>query len=106
MIDTTFFPSLIEAPKVSQLFCLVQTGTNINALRSSDKMTIVTGDLAEANLGLSNSEFSRLPVETDLILHFGANRSFWDDYHALRSANWHLTRKFVKAEMGGLFTRR
>lgn len=89
-------PSLIETPNVSQLFCLVRTGTNINALQSSDKVTIVTGDLAEANLGLSNAEFSRLAVETDLILHFGANRSFWDDYSALRSANLNAVKDLAR----------
>lgn len=96
MIHTTFFPSLIEAPKVSQLFCLVQTGANINALRSSNKVAIVTGDLAEAKLGLNNAEFSRLSVETDLILRFGANRSFWDDYSALRRANPNAVEDLVR----------
>ncbi|KAI9934804.1 hypothetical protein ASPWEDRAFT_175532 [Aspergillus wentii DTO 134E9] len=80
-------PNLIESPKVSQIFCLVRAGTNTDALKSSDKVSILTGDLTAANLGLDSAEFNRLTAETDLILHFGAVRSFWDDYGALRSAN-------------------
>ncbi|RAL02587.1 uncharacterized protein BO80DRAFT_443386 [Aspergillus ibericus CBS 121593] len=80
-------PSLIESPKVSQVFCLVRTGSDTDALKSSDKVTLLTGDLAAPNLGLDVIEFNRMSAEADLILHFGANRSFWDDYGALRSAN-------------------
>ncbi|PYI02720.1 hypothetical protein BO78DRAFT_422284 [Aspergillus sclerotiicarbonarius CBS 121057] len=80
-------PSLIDSPKVSQVFCFVRPGSETDALKSSDKVSILTGDLAAPNLGLDTIEFSRLSAEADLILHFGANRSFWDDYGALRSAN-------------------
>ncbi|KAJ5149740.1 hypothetical protein N7448_001318 [Penicillium atrosanguineum] len=82
-------PSLIKANKVSRIFCLVRLGTDMDAVAaSSEKISIFAGDLAEKDLGLSRSEFDYLASETDVILHFAANRSFWDDYEVLRSVNF------------------
>ncbi|KAJ5504966.1 hypothetical protein N7463_007840 [Penicillium fimorum] len=81
-------PSLIESDKVSKIFCLVRLGNDLHDVAaSSEKISVFAGDLAVSDLGLSQTEFEYLAAETDVILHFAANRSFWDDYEVLRSVN-------------------
>ncbi|KAK2848537.1 NRPS [Arthroderma sp. PD_2] len=62
----------------------------------SDKITVKHGDLDKAYLGLSEKEATVLAGEVDIILHFGANRSFWDSYYHLRSTNVSSVKEIVK----------
>ncbi|PLN79470.1 hypothetical protein BDW42DRAFT_127060 [Aspergillus taichungensis] len=81
-------PSLVKSDQVSKISCLVRRGTDVDAMKtSSEKISVLAGDLAEPNLGLNKAEFDSIADEADLILHFAANRSFWDDYEVLRSVN-------------------
>lgn len=87
-VGWNLLPLLIRSSNISEIFCLVRFGTDTDSLaKSSDKISIFTGDLGMAGLGLSNARFDHLATETDVILHCGANRSFWDDYEPLRSVN-------------------
>jgi hybrid polyketide synthase/nonribosomal peptide synthetase ACE1 len=65
-------------------------------LPSSNKIVSHGGDLSSPLLGLSEEEFRDLASQVDVILHMGAVRSFWDNYHVLRPSNVHSTRELVK----------
>ena len=83
-------PALVTSDKLAKLVCLVRHETDASSLQAvsaSGKIELVRGDLGEPNLGLEAAEFDRLASETDVILHSGANRSFWDDYEVLRPVN-------------------
>lgn len=54
---------------------------------SSPKLSIHCGNLSAELLGLEPSIFSSIAQTVDLVIHCGANRSLWDAYPALRSAN-------------------
>ncbi|EXM19870.1 hypothetical protein FOTG_12105 [Fusarium oxysporum f. sp. vasinfectum 25433] len=75
---------LAESPQVSEIHCLVRDASITDP---SDKVTLWRGDLSQPNLGLSNTDFTRLSNSVDVIIHCGANRSFWDDYRSLRAVN-------------------
>lgn len=47
-------------------------------------------------LGLSESDFTTLASKVDAVIHLGAVRSFWDNYHVLRPSNVHPTKELVK----------
>ncbi|KAG5765090.1 hypothetical protein H9Q72_006842 [Fusarium xylarioides] len=75
---------LAESPQVSEIHCLVR---DASITETSDKATLWRGDLSQPNLGLSDTDFTRLGTSVDAIIHCGANRSFWDDYRSLRAVN-------------------
>ncbi|KAF4997659.1 hypothetical protein FGRMN_3691 [Fusarium graminum] len=90
-------PALVQSQSIAKVFCLVRSSTDIDALsKMSDKVTIFTGDLEKPNLGLSDDEFTQLATESDVVLHSGANRSFWDDYEVLRPANTTATKELAR----------
>ncbi|TVY91566.1 Fusaridione A synthetase [Lachnellula willkommii] len=90
-------PALIQSEQIAKIFCIVRRETDVETLmKASNKVVIFTGDLGEANLGLTMEEFNQLASESDVILHSGANRSFWDDYEVLRSANTHSLKELAR----------
>nr|ALQ32785.1 putative polyketide synthase [Fusarium babinda] len=90
-------PALVESPRIAKIFCLVRLSTDVETLiKASDKIVILTGDLEEPNLGLGDEQFSQLATDSDIILHSGANRSFWDDYEVLRPANTLATKELAR----------
>ncbi|KAK0645251.1 Polyketide synthase-nonribosomal peptide synthetase [Lasiodiplodia hormozganensis] len=62
---------------------------------TSEKVTILTGDLAQPLLGLEDADFKTLS-EVDVIFHAGANRSFWDSYYELRATNVYSVKELVR----------
>lgn len=62
---------------------------------TSDKVTILTGDLAQPQLGLDDADFKTLS-EVDVIFHAGANRSFWDSYYELRATNVYSVKELIR----------
>jgi hybrid polyketide synthase/nonribosomal peptide synthetase ACE1 len=70
------------------------------SLASSPKVSVHHGDLSEPMLGLSQPEFEDLSLSADVIIHLGAVRSFWDNYHALRQTNVQPIRELVKLAAG------
>ncbi|KAE9373525.1 hypothetical protein N431DRAFT_482543 [Stipitochalara longipes BDJ] len=63
---------------------------------SSSKIVAHRGNLATPLLGLSEEEFQTLASDVDVILHMGAVRSFWDNYHVLRPTNVFSTRELIR----------
>ena len=58
------------------------------------------GNLSEPLLGLTSSVFDDLAANADVIIHCGANRSFWDPYQLLRSTNVDSTRNLISMAAG------
>ncbi|OJJ70821.1 hypothetical protein ASPBRDRAFT_126737 [Aspergillus brasiliensis CBS 101740] len=91
---------LISNPNIQQIHCIglreKTPGTPRTLAVSSEKIITHAGDLSDPYLGLSESTFARLAQEVDSILHMGAVRSFWDNYHLLRASNVLPTRELVK----------
>lgn len=54
------------------------------------------GDLPLPLLGLGVDEFRSLSNDIDVILHMGAVRSFWDNYHVLHLSNVDSVKELVK----------
>jgi len=53
----------------------------------SDKFTVVVGDLAKQQFGLSDEDFDSLGKEIDTIFHAGANVNFISSYKQLKTEN-------------------
>ncbi len=87
-------PQLAERPDVDVIHCVAVRDTK--KLYSSPKIIPHAGDLSAPLLGLSEAEFRTLSSQTDVILHLGAARSFWDNYNVLRRSNVHPTGELVK----------
>lgn len=93
-------PRLAASPGVGTIHCVAvrdRPGEGPRApAHPSPKIVTHSGDLSKPLLGLSEGEFLALAGEVDVILHMGAVRSFWDNYHVLRPGNVHPTRELVR----------
>ncbi len=91
---------LTSDSRVSQIHCVaVRQNSDFEPRQlavESDKITIHTGDLTESRLGLSDTSFSTLSRDVDVIIHSGANRSFWDYYQQLRLPNLASTKELAR----------
>ena len=85
---------------IFKIVCIAVRPTDDSRARElsvkSSKVISYTGDLRAPLLGLSLSDFASLAREADTIIHCGARRSFWDNYHQLRKVNFSSTREIVK----------
>ena len=81
-IDTIHCVAVRDKPRKENLF-------------SSPKIVYHVGDLSLPLLGLGVDEFRELASQVDVILHMGAVRSFWDNYHVLRPSNVHPTKELL-----------
>lgn len=90
-------PQLAARLDVGKIHCVaVRDKLRKGNLFSSPKMVYHVGDLSLPLLGLGVDEFRELASQVDVILHMGAVRSFWDNYHVLRPSNVHPTKELVK----------
>ncbi|KAF2281157.1 uncharacterized protein EI97DRAFT_472412 [Westerdykella ornata] len=92
-------PKLIENPQIRKIHCVAvrdRPADDPRQLPSSPKLESHSGDLSSPFLGLDEDKFRHLAEEVDVILHMGAARSFWDNYHALRSSNFASTKELIK----------
>ncbi|KAI0403744.1 polyketide synthase PksB [Xylaria palmicola] len=87
-------PRLIEDPRVGEVICLTRNKSSIQ--QHSEKVRVLVCDLGEDNLGLSSDQFRVLAETADMIIHCAANRSFWDDYEALRRINVLSVKELVR----------
>ncbi|KAJ5578643.1 hybrid PKS-NRPS biosynthetic cluster [Penicillium hispanicum] len=62
---------------------------------SSPKLTLHDGDLSAPRLGLDEASFASLSETADLVIHSGANRSFWDAYPVVRAPNVSSTKTLL-----------
>ncbi|KAL6716651.1 hypothetical protein ACLMJK_006219 [Lecanora helva] len=92
-------PQLASNSSIGTIYCIAVRDKPSEGQRkfpSSLKIVSYTGDLASPLLGLSENEFSTLSSEVDVVLHMGAVRSFWDNYHVLRPSNVNATKELIK----------
>ncbi|CRG89192.1 Nonribosomal peptide synthetase 14 [Talaromyces islandicus] len=88
---------LVEDDMVSKIHCVAVRGKPSSRLAvSSDKIVAHSGDLSKTRLGLSESVFSELSRDVDVILHMGAIHTFWDSYHILRPTNVASTKELIQ----------
>ncbi|RDW90313.1 uncharacterized protein DSM5745_02088 [Aspergillus mulundensis] len=91
--------SLIANEHVTRIHCVAVRGHSPDVPRelahNSDKITIHAGHLEDPLLSMSEGEFSSVAAEADLVIHSGANRSFWDHYDKLRGPNVLSTKTLV-----------
>ncbi|KAE8132029.1 hypothetical protein BDV38DRAFT_297328 [Aspergillus pseudotamarii] len=78
--------SLIEDARVSKVICLVRDVTKLAI--DSEKVKAIECNFQKAKLGLSSDTLNNLSDNADIVVHCAANRSFWDDYQALRAVNF------------------
>lgn len=93
------FPLLSANLGVDKIHCVAvrdKPSERPRKLFRSDKIVSHEGDLSAPLLGLAEDGFRALSNEVDVILHMGAVRSFWDNYHVLRPSNVHPTQELVK----------
>lgn len=91
--------TLLENPAVSTIHCVaVRDETRMQRIETNttERLVIHTGDLGAPLFGLSTSNFYKLASEADVLIHSGANRSFWDSYHTLRGANLVSTKTMIQ----------
>ncbi|EMT72749.1 Lovastatin nonaketide synthase [Fusarium odoratissimum] len=90
-------PALVKDSRVTRVHCLVRSMNNEKLSHSSStKVRVIESDVSKPNLGLSDSTYSRLADETDVIIHCAANRSFWDRYEVLRPDNVDSVKELAK----------
>ncbi|KAK8016704.1 hybrid NRPS/PKS enzyme [Apiospora rasikravindrae] len=95
LLSKTLLPQLLANPAIAKIHAVaVRDVSKLPA--DSPKLVVHTGDLVSPRLGLSQETFKVLASEVDVILHLGAVRSFWDNYHTLRPINVNPTKEVVK----------
>ncbi|KAL8833493.1 MAG: hypothetical protein Q9170_004238 [Blastenia crenularia] len=95
----TLLPQLAASPDIETIHCVAvrnKATENPRAIASFPKVVVHGGDLSKPLLGLEEKEFQVLANEVDVVLHMGAVRSFWDNYHVLRPSNVRPTKELVK----------
>ncbi|KAK0716109.1 hypothetical protein B0H67DRAFT_684173 [Lasiosphaeris hirsuta] len=89
--------TLIASPAIDKIYCVGARSADRLPRddAESDKVTLFPGDIGAPLLGLSAETFDRIAREADVIIHSGANRSFWDYYQTLRPSNFVSTKTLV-----------
>ena len=92
-----FLPQLAARSDIDTIHCVaVRDKPREENTFSSPKIVCHIGDLSLPLLGLGVDEFRELANKVDVIIHMGAVRSFWDNYHVLRPSNVQPTKELVK----------
>ena len=90
-------PALAARSDIDKIHCVaVRDQPRERAIFTASNISYHVGDLAQPMLGLGVDEFRGLSSEVDAILHMGAGRSFWDNYHVLRPVNVDSIKEIVK----------
>lgn len=94
-------PQLVASPTVDRIHCIAVRNKGSESsprqlATTSTKISTYTGDLSLPRFGLPEPTFAALCGEVDVILHMGASRAFWDNYHVLRASNVGATKELVR----------
>lgn len=92
-------PVLEANPLIGRIVCVAVRDKPNEASRSilrGNKIAQHVGDLSAPRLGLTSEQFQGLSSDVDVILHMGALRSFWDNYHMLRPSNVQSIKELVQ----------
>ncbi|GLB22936.1 putative Hybrid PKS-NRPS biosynthetic cluster [Aspergillus tubingensis] len=95
---------LIQDPKIGRVHCIAHRPLSdelphrqkFNAVvASSSKISVHEGDLSAPRLGLSETDFAALAQQADMIIHSGANRSFFSTYDQVQAINVQSTKELA-----------
>lgn len=90
-------PRLAAREDVERIHCVaLREKQRDSDLFTSPKVVYHGGDLSEPLLGMTQDDILSLVGNVDVIVHLGATRGFFDNYHVLRPSNVHPTRELVK----------
>ena len=93
---------LIADSTVGTIHCVaVRNSADRNLEAKSDKIQQHGGDLSQAFLGIPEKDFDQLAEEVDVIIHNGAQRSFWEYYQMVRKPNVQSTHELVRLAVVG-----
>lgn len=92
-------PQLAARPDVDMIHCIaVRDRPRESTPFTAPKVVYHFGDVSLPLLGLGADEFRELASKVDVVLHMGALRSFWDNYHVLRPSNVYPIKELVQLE--------
>ena len=84
-------PRLVADARISKIYCVAirdsDTPLEQRIPIRSEKIFTSCGDLTLPRFGLTQQDYTAVGRDVDLIIHSGANRSFWDNYETLRATN-------------------
>lgn len=93
-------PRLVADARISKIYCVAirdsDTPLEQRIPVQSEKIFLSRGDLTLPHLGLTQRDYTAIACDVDLIIHSGANRSFWDNYETLRATNVTPLLKLIK----------
>ncbi|KAL4903195.1 hypothetical protein BDW74DRAFT_180062 [Aspergillus multicolor] len=86
-LGRTILYSLLDNPAVERVHCVAVPAEDTSRLPSSDKISIYTGNLLQAHLGLSKTEIASLQSSLSVIIHAGSTGHCLNNYSSLRVSN-------------------
>ncbi|KAK4863417.1 hypothetical protein LT330_002195 [Penicillium expansum] len=102
---------LIQDPKIGRVHCIAHRPLSDelphrqkfnDVVASSSKISVHEGDLSAPRLGLSETEFAALAQQADMIIHSGANRSFFSTYEQVQAINVQSTKELASMSAASL----
>ena len=105
-LGTAILRQLIQLPHVARVHCAAirphaQTKKPRTLAIDSPKIVRHTGDLALANLGMSQPQIENLLDDIDIIIHNGAEVSHMKSYRSLRATNFLSTVQLARLAVRG-----
>lgn len=88
--------SLAADDRVARIHCIAVRDKPSRAAPTGPKVVVHPGEMSEPFFGMAETDFSRLAEEVDIIVHSGANRSFFDYFQLLKGPNYTSTRTIVR----------
>lgn len=88
--------SLAADKRVTRIHCIAVRDKPTRVAPSGPKVSIHPGDMSEPFFGMPEADFKQLAEEVDIIVHSGANRSFFDYFQLLKGSNYTSTRSIVR----------
>lgn len=88
--------TLAADSRVAKIHCVAVRDKPSRDAPSGPKLVVHPGDMSEPFLGMDEDDYNELTEEIDLIVHSGANRSFFDYFQLLKGSNYTSTRSLVR----------
>lgn len=88
--------SLAADERVARIHCVAVRDKPTRAAPSGPKVIVHPGEMSTPFFGMSEADLNQLAEEADIIVHSGANRSFFDYFQLLKGSNYTSTRNIVR----------
>ncbi|MCJ1434191.1 hypothetical protein MMC27_003558 [Xylographa pallens] len=91
---------LVQAHEIKTVHCIaVRNPDSLVSVLPSSKIVAHAGDLSRPNLGMTSEAIRQVFCFTDVVIHNGAEVSFFKPYDALRDTNITSTREIVRLSL-------